>query len=303
MGRTRVLILLVAIGCAVLAAVLARGMIGQQADAPVSAEAPIAATVPVLVAAKDLAVGERLSGPAVQWRDWPRGNLDSFMITRDSRPNAMQEIDGSRARLPIFLGEPIAERKILAPAEGGMMSTLLRKGLRAVAIRISDRSAASGFILPNDRVDIIATLRVEVETNVGEDSKEIVFSRTIITNARVLAINQILTPDDRPSLTELKTAVLELDPQQAEIVARSETQGELSLALRSIGEAADASAADEMPALASLSEVPSSVEMYKQGVRFIFSCEPRCDTVLQTVNAPFPLVIRDVGIDKSASNR
>ncbi|MGL4440128.1 MAG: hypothetical protein ACRCUE_12745, partial [Bosea sp. (in: a-proteobacteria)] len=107
----------------------------------------------------------------------------------------------------------------------------------------------------------------------------------------------------KPSLTELKTAVLELDPQQAEIIARSEAQGELSLALRSVSEAGDANPADDMPALATLSEVPNSVEMYKQGVRFILSCEPRCDTVLQTVNAPFPLVVRDVGIDNSASNR
>jgi pilus assembly protein CpaB len=301
MSRTRLLILLVAIGSAFLAVMMFRGMTVQQPTAPVVVEAPRTDTVDVLVAAKDIAMGERLAGLALEWRGWPRDNIAGFMITREARPDAIQEIEGGRARAPILQGEPLADRKILAAKDGNLMSSLVREGLRGFAIRVSDRTAGSGFILPNDRVDVIATMRVKVEEGGSDDEREIVFSSTIITNARVLAINQSLAPDgDNASLTELETAVLEIDPEQAEIVARSEAQGELSLALRSLGET---STTDERPALASAVEAPNSVEIFKQGVRGIFSCEPRCDPVVQLGNAPFPLIVRDVGLANARPNR
>jgi pilus assembly protein CpaB len=298
------LILLLAVGSALVAVMLARGMMGQQPAAPVVAEAPRTESVPVLVAAKDITMGENLTGLTVEWRDWPRDNVAGFMITREARPDAIQEIEGSRARTAILQGEPIADRKILSAKDGNLMSSLVREGLRAYAIRVSDRTAGSGFILPNDRVDVIATFKVKVEVREGDDDKEIGFSSTIITNARVLAINQALAPGaDTASLPDIETAVLELDPKQAEVVARSESQGELSLALRSLGDAGNGSSSDDRPALASLTEAPNSVEIFKQGIRSIYSCEPRCDPVLQMGNSPFPLVVRDVGFANTAPTR
>jgi pilus assembly protein CpaB len=304
MSRARLLILLLAVGSALVAVMLARGMMGQQPAAPVVVEAPRTESVPVLVAAKDITMGENLTGLTVEWRDWPRDNVAGFMITREARPDAIQEIEGNRARTAILQGEPIADRKILSAKDGNLMSSLVREGLRAYAIRVSDRTAGSGFILPNDRVDVIATFKVKVEVREGDDDKEIGFSSTIITNARVLAINQALAPGaDTASLPDIETAVLELDPKQAEVVARSESQGELSLALRSLGEAANGSSSDDRPALASLTEAPNSVEIFKQGIRSIYSCEPRCDPVLQMGNSPFPLVVRDVGFANTAPTR
>jgi pilus assembly protein CpaB len=304
MSRARLLILLLAIGSGLVAVMLVRGMMGQQPAAPVVAEAPRTESVPVLVAAKDITMGERLTGLAVEWRDWPRDNVAGFMITREARPDAIREIEGGRARAPIIQGEPIADRKILAVEEGNLMSSLVREGLRAYAVRVSDRTAGSGFILPNDRVDVIATFKVQVEAREGEEAKEIGFSSTIITNARVLAINQSLAAGaDTASLPDVETAVLELDLQQAEVVARSESQGELSLALRSLGDAGNGGSSDDRPALASLTEAPNSVELFRQGIRSIYSCEPRCDPVLQMGNAPFPLVVRDVGLPKTAPIR
>jgi pilus assembly protein CpaB len=297
MSRTQILFLLLAVGCALLAFMLFRGMMNQQPAAPVVIEAPQTDTVPVLVAAKELVMGERLTGLSTEWRDWPRGNIADYMITREARPDAIKEFEGSRARAPMLQGEPVADRKILAIKDGNLMSSLVRPGLRGYAIRISDRTAGSGFILPNDRVDIIATMRVVYERGVtafGLADKEIVFGSTIITNVRVLAINQSLAADgDNASFTDLATAVLELDPVQTEVVARSEAQGELSLALRALGEAANG---DDRPMLASQVEAPNSATVFKQGVRQVFSCDPVCDPVLPNTNAPFPAVVQDVGL-------
>jgi pilus assembly protein CpaB len=302
MSRARILSLLLAIGGGVLALVLYLGMADQQPPAPVVVEAPRSETVPVLVATKELAMGERITGLSIEWRDWPRSNVADFMITQEARPGAVQEIEGSRARAPILQGEPIADRKILAAKDGNLMSSLVREGLRAFAIRISERTAGSGFILPNDRVDIIATFRGKLDEPGDEDDREVVFSSSIITNARVLAINQSLAPDgDNASITGLATAVLELDPQQAEVVARSEAQGELSLALRALDDAKPET--DDRPEFAQLTQSPNSIEVFRQGIRSLYSCEPSCDPVLQMGNAPFPLIVKDDGLVTATANR
>lgn len=303
MSRARVLVLLVAIACAVLAAMLARGMIGQPPDV-VNVEPPPAATVPILIAAKDLAVGERLNGLSVEWREWPRGNVASSMITRKSKPNAIEEIEGARARQPILVGEPIAERKIVTSKSGNLMSALVPKGLRAVGIRISDRTGAGGFILPNDRVDIIANRKVELYERGNSDEKtEVAFSRIIVTNVRVLAINRTIASDGiKSSLPDLETAVVELTPLQAEIVMRSETQGELALALRSFEEGGDGGLADEMPKLSEATDDPFAVNVYKSGFRQILSCQSNCDPTVDRSNSPFPLIVRD-GVEPPATPR
>ncbi len=52
------------------------------------------------------------------------------------------------------------------------------------------------------------------------------------------------------TVTEGKTATLELDPRQTEVLAMVESAGELSLALRSIAEGSDAGMGDGIPILA-----------------------------------------------------
>lgn len=299
MNRARILILLFAIGCAAVAALLARGMLSQQPASSPTVQAPPATTVSVLVAAKDLAVGEALNPLSFEWREWPRDNVASFMITREARPTAIEDFDGGRARAQFYLGEPVAERKIVTLKDGGLMSSLLPRGLRGVAIKVSDRSAASGFILPNDRVDVIATVRARLQGGSSGD-REVVFTRTIVTNARVLAINRNISPDaDPPSADQIQTAVLELDPEQAEIVALTEAQGELSLALRSIQEMAG-SPESQRPELArATTEDSESLTIFTPRSQRDYSCEGNCFPTARGLNTPFPLTFRDRLQEKS----
>lgn len=303
MSRSRILILLVGVGAALLAALLLSGLLSPPPAEPTFVQAP-PRSMQVLIVTKDVSIGERLSGSTLEWRDWPRENVAGFMITRDARPDAIAEYEGSRARVPMLLGQPVSERSVVKLSEGNLMSNMVRPGLRALAIRVTDRTAGSGFILPNDRVDLISTVRVEVETGSNDDDKRtLVFSRTIITNVRVLSINQALVPEgDQPAFTDLQTAVIELEPAQAELVSRSESQGELSLALRSVGEDGG-NDESQRPEFAQLSEIPNSVTVFNPAGRFVFSCEPQCEPALQLANAPFPLVVRDVGVPESSSNR
>lgn len=246
MSRLRILILLFAVACAVLAAVLTRGRLTQEQVGSTPVVSVRQDSVPVLVAARDMAIGERLTSLSVAWRDWPRDNLLENMITRDNRPDAIEELQQGRVRFPLSLGEPILDRKIIMSEGKGFLSGTLAQGMRAVSVAISEQTAANGFILPNDRVDVILTRAIDT----GNQQKSIV-SRTIIGNVRVLAINEFYgQEDDKVNLTDIETALLELEPEQAEALARAEAQGDISLALRSIAEGGNAGEAGERPVLA-----------------------------------------------------
>lgn len=251
MNRGRLVAIAVALVAALLAAYLVRGLLRTspppqvgEANQPVVVE-----TTPmteVLVAAKNLNIGEKLGGFSLEWRSWPRSAVAEGMITRGDQPDAIASFEGSRARLPISVGEPILNVKIVKPEDRGFMSAILPQGMRAVSIGISERTGVSGFILPNDRVDIILTQR----SGSGTGSRN-VSSETVLSNVRVLAINQTLREQDgAAAIVDGRTAVLELEPEQAEILARIETSGELSLALRSLAEDVAASARDSRPVLA-----------------------------------------------------
>jgi pilus assembly protein CpaB len=243
----RIAILGLAIGSAAFAGILAKGVIGKKPDKEV-VEVNKVPMVEILVASKDLAMGERLVDSTISWRDWPTNAVSEAMITKDEAPDALENYKTARARLPIFTGEPIVDRKLVVPGQSGFMSSILPKGMRAISVAISERSAAGGFILPNDRVDVILTRKTD---DAGNGTK-VVKSETVLSNVRVLAINQTYrqeTNEDKVTVTEGKTATLELDPVQTEVITMVESAGELSLALRSIAEGGDGGIQDEGPKL------------------------------------------------------
>jgi pilus assembly protein CpaB len=185
----------------------------------------------VLVATTDLGSGETLIKENMRWQSWPESSLDSSYITRSARPDALETLANSYVRNRMSSGEPIREENLL-PAVGGFLSTLLSSGKRAVGVHITAESTAGGFILPNDRVDVLLTVAPQ-----GQSEH---VTRTILRNVPVLAIDQSV--DDRSKDEKVKakavivgkTATLELDPKQAEILTAGEATGTISLALRSV---------------------------------------------------------------------
>jgi pilus assembly protein CpaB len=247
MSKMRIMMFTLAIGSAVGAALMAKGLVGKKKE-PEVVQAPKIETVDVLVAAKDLEIGERLSAGSIIWKEWPKNMVRDVMITRDEKPEAETELGETRALVKMYEGETILDKKVVNPGEGGVLSALLPKGMRAIGITVRARNTAGGFVLPNDRVDVILTRKIESPGGGGVLHK----SETVITNARVLTINQLFkqSPEaEETSVKDVEFASLELLPEQAEILMRLESQGELSLALRSIAEG-DGMAAKEGPQLA-----------------------------------------------------
>ncbi|MER0238393.1 Flp pilus assembly protein CpaB [Fulvimarina sp. MAC8] len=195
-------------------------------------EAPIA-TTDVLVAAADMPEGSRLSPETLRWQPWPEASVKTGFITRTASPNALGELEGSLVRKPLLESDPIMEAK-LAPKSSGYMSALLPAGKRAVAVKVSAESSAGGFVLPNDRVDVVHT------TTRSQDEGSTTTSRVILGNVRVLAVDQSqMGEDDGKQTTVLgQTATLELDLGQVRTITAAQATGTLTLALRSIADAA-----------------------------------------------------------------
>jgi pilus assembly protein CpaB len=234
----RLALLIVALSAGGGAAWVALAMQSDPAIATITHPEPVVMPE-VLVASSDLAQGQALSKENIRWQSWPESAVSSAYITRSARRDAVETLSGSIVRSRIIAGEPLREEK-LAPLNAGFLSAFLPAGKRAMAIRISAESTAGGFILPNDRVDVLHTAADQGQS----DGPKQHVSRTILKNISVLAIDQSVDEraKDEKSKGEKntpkavvvgKTATLELNLQQAEVLAAAEATGTLSLVLRS----------------------------------------------------------------------
>ena len=148
---------------------------------------------------------------------------------------ASSNIAGSIVRVPMAAGEPVRDNKLIKAKGSGYMAAILPSGMRAISTEISPETGAGGFILPNDRVDVILSRRDrEAEKVTGVESH---ISETILSDVRVLAIDQLVQEKDGQRVVVGKTATLELTQRQAELLAAARQMGTLSLTLRSIVDA------------------------------------------------------------------
>jgi len=230
MNTARIAVLAIAIGAGGIAAYLASG----SSEAPAPAQQVVQVqTVDILVAKVDIGLGQSVKPDDLQWQAWPASTASSNFISRASKADAIKEITGSIARSPFIAGEPIRDQKLVRADGSGFMAAILPTGMRAISTEISPETGAGGFILPNDRVDVILSKR---EKNPERSGPDIINSEIILTNVRVLAIDQAPKEKDGQNAVVGKTVTLELKPEQAETLARARQSGTLALALRSIAD-------------------------------------------------------------------
>jgi pilus assembly protein CpaB len=229
MNTARIVVLTLAVGAGGIAAYLASGSDNKPAPAEPVAQLQ---TVDVLVARSDIGLGQTVAAEDLQWQTWPAAAASNSFIQRNGRPEATREIAGSIARAPFIAGEPIREPKLIKASGSGFMAAILPPGMRAISTEISPETGAGGFILPNDRVDVILSKRERNQDRNGPP--EIINAEIILSNVRVLAIDQAPKEKDGQNAVVGKTVTLELKPEQAETLARARQSGTLALALRSI---------------------------------------------------------------------
>jgi pilus assembly protein CpaB len=227
------------LGVTVLAFAGAAYMFATTTPVTVVQNAPVAKmeTDDVLVAAHEIPMGHLMSEPDIHWQAWPRASMSPDMIKRSDGPQGEDFVRGAIARSSFLSGEPMRRDKLVKGPNSGFLSAVLPSGMRAVAIQIEEKggTSAGGFILPNDRVDVIRVYRDEEQTKAR--GVEVDGAQTILTNVRVLAIGQdVHEKDGQTDIVGTANATLELDPKQAELIVLAQRLGggHLHLTLRSM---------------------------------------------------------------------
>ena len=190
----------------------------------------------VMIAKADIAMGTQIAETDYAWQAWPKAAISELMIKKSEGDKAIDDIKGSVTRASFLRGEPMRRDKLIKGPNSGYLSAVLPAGTRAVAINIDQAggTTAGGFILPNDRVDVIRVFRDDDESKVK--GREVTGVQTILANVRVLAIGQNVEEQNGKKVVVGANATLELDPDQAEMIIRAErlAGGNLFLTLRSL---------------------------------------------------------------------
>jgi len=218
------------------------------AQQPVENPEPAQATTRVLIADREIPTGRVLGPEDFRWQSWPADAVSSNFYTEGEDVDAIEILTGSAARLVIVEGEPITTNKIVALDGTGVLAALLRPGMRAISIPISEITGAGGFILPGDFVDILLTRQIEID-EIDEETGEVERTTrhhqtdTIMRTVRVLAIDQQLNETENAASVG-NSATLELTPNQAELITLTrqtaqQERGFLTLSLRSFKEMVD----------------------------------------------------------------
>jgi pilus assembly protein CpaB len=227
---------LAVLGVAIVAGGTAAYLAGRSDDAPAPPPAPPVAvnTVEVLTAKKDINIGQTIGAQDMEWVAWPTSAVNPLYLRRSEHADAVAQLTGAIVRVPLAAGEPVRESKLIKAKGSGYMAAILPSGMRAVSTEISAETGAGGFILPNDRVDVILSRRDrEAERLTGIETMT---AETLLSDVRVLAIDQNVEERNGQKVVVGRTATLELSPRQVETLAMGRLMGSLSLSLRSLAD-------------------------------------------------------------------
>ena len=187
-----------------------------------AAPAPAAsmATQPVVVAAADLQLGVALKKDDLKVVDFPKGAAPDGAFSQTA------ELLGRGLIVPIVKNEPILAAKLASKEAGSGLPPVIPEGMRAVSVRVNEVVGVAGYVLPGNRVDVVATAS-------PTDSRSDTTSKVVLSNVQVLTAGTRMEQSDSENKPMQVTVVtLLVNPEQAERLALASTEGKIQLALR-----------------------------------------------------------------------
>jgi pilus assembly protein CpaB len=179
-------------------------------------------TVKVAVAAVDLPLAAKLGPQDVKLIEWPKDHLPPGAITD------LKELEGRIVISRVLAEQPILPTMMAAKNAGNGLAALIPPNMRAMAVRVDDVVGVAGFIHPDDRVDVLVTLR---PNRPGAETT----TKAFMQNVKVLAVGQEVESNDKTRLhaTPATVATLLVSPSDSERLALAAAEGRLILTLRS----------------------------------------------------------------------
>jgi len=188
-----------------------------QNQKPVTVNTP---TQAVVVAAADLQLGSELKKEDVAVVQFPAGKTPEGTFANP------QEVIGRGLIVPIVKNEPILKAKLASKEAGSGLPPVIPEGMRAVSVRVNEVVGVAGYVLPGNRVDVVATAS---PTDQHSDTT----SKVVLSNVQVLtAGTRIEQGQDQSKPVQVTVVTLLVYPDQAERLALASTEGKIQLALR-----------------------------------------------------------------------
>ncbi|MGB3147150.1 MAG: Flp pilus assembly protein CpaB [Paracoccaceae bacterium] len=224
------LVLIVGVALAGFAVYMAQGYIAttqSERDKLLAEQAAYPKLVDVVVAKRPLAYGDRFTSADLDIVKWqadkvPKGAFNAVNAAAGANPVFAEGETRPRASLRnIDVFEPILDSKITVPGvDAGIMANL-KPGMRAIAINVDVSSGVSGFLRPNDRVDVF--------WSGNANGREV--TKLLQSAMRLIAIDQSADAD-RSSETQIaRTITVEATPEEVARLALAQQSGRLTLAL------------------------------------------------------------------------
>jgi len=202
-----VISLLLAVGAAWVAN---RWLISQAATGDASPS-----TVSVMTAALDIPLGTKIEAR----------HVGSIQMLADTTPGGafkdVKSIEGKIAIADIMKGEILLAPRFANQGGGSALAAVVAENMRAVSVRVNDVVGVAGFLLPGNRVDVVAAYRERSDTR----------SETVVQNVKVLAIDQTASSDKNEPVV-VRAVTLEVTPADAEKLILAGQRGSIQLALR-----------------------------------------------------------------------
>ncbi len=236
--RPITIVLVVAALAAGLTGILAKAWLDRQVVTSPTAEA--VAVTEVLVTAREVDAGTVISSGDLRYESWPNSVVTPRLVVRRPGEDPMAQLIGQVSRRTLTEGEPFTAAATFRQDNSGILAGILTPGMVAISIAITNASAVSGFITPGDRVDVVLATDMQraVEAadrqNSGGGPILRYAAETILSNVRVLAVDQQITRSRDGAAIQGKTATVEVTSKQGEILTTAGMIGTLQLVLRGL---------------------------------------------------------------------
>ncbi|MDX2351022.1 Flp pilus assembly protein CpaB [Stutzerimonas xanthomarina] len=171
----------------------------------------------VAVATTEIPFGQMVEAQHVMLVRMPKGTVpdDSFDTT--------EGVIGKIATFGMLRGDVLRSARLAEHLGGSTLASLIATDKRAVSVRVDDVVGVGGFLLPGNRVDVLATKR----KGNGDEAE----ANTILEDLRVLAVDQTASTDKTQPVV-VRAVTLEMGSEEAEVLVKAMTEGRLQLALR-----------------------------------------------------------------------
>jgi pilus assembly protein CpaB len=206
---------------------------GARAQLLVPAPSPppaLVETTKIAVAATDLPLATRLRPDQVKVIDWPTAGVP---------PGAFRtaaEVTDRILTMRLLEGEPIVQQHLASKDTSvGIYPGPIPANMRAIAVSVDQQAVEqviAGYVHPDDRVDVIVTLRPSKPA----DSEPV--SKVIVQNVKVLAVGKEHHAELRVPYVETIVTLL-VTPEESEKIASAASEGHIAVLLRAIPDFAD----------------------------------------------------------------